>query len=77
MGVEPKGEGDDPKPDNVLVPNVDVGVLKRDDAVADVEGPKADEVKAGADVVPNPVKVEVFGANGLEGIEEEKGLVVD
>ena len=77
MGAEPKGEGDDPKPDNVLVPNVDAGVLKRDDAVADVEGPKADEVKAGADVVPNPVKVEVFGANGLEGIEEEKGLVDD
>lgn len=51
---------------------------KIEGAAADVEEPKADELKAGAEV-PNPEeKVEVFGANGLElGVVLEKGLADD
>ena len=53
---------------------------KIEGAAADVEEPKADELKAGAAEVPNPEeKVEVFGANGLEleGVVAEKGLADD
>jgi len=62
--LAPNGDGDEPKI---------VGVA------ADVEEPKADELKALAAKVPNPEeKGELFGANGLElGVVEEKGLAND
>ena len=56
--------------------SVDAGVWSVH--AADVEEPKADELKAGAEV-PNPEEnVEVFGANGLElGVVLGKGLADD
>lgn len=65
--LAPNGDGDEPK-------------IEGAGAGADVEDPKADELKEGADEVPNAEgKVEVFGANGLEleGVVVEKGLADD
>lgn len=82
--LEPNGE-DVPRAgeelnrgDGELAPNVDVDDPKIEGGAADVEVPNADELKAGVDDVPKPVlNAELFAANGLDGVEVEKGLAAD
>lgn len=63
--------GDGPTP-NVDVVDNDVDPKRLDE----VEGPKGEELNEGVDEDPKfkPPMVGVFGANGLEGVEVEKGL---
>jgi len=73
-GDEPKIDGDEPTP-NVDDVGKDVDPKRPDE----VDAPKGEELKAGVLEDPKfkPPMLGVFGANGLEGTEVEKGLAAD
>ncbi len=72
-GDEPKIDGDEPTP-NVDDVGKDVDPKRPDE----VDAPKGEELNAVLeDPKFKPPMLGVFGANGLEGTEVEKGLAAD
>lgn len=71
---EPKSDGDEPTPNVDDVCN-DVDPKRPDE----VDALKGEELNVGVVELPKfkPPMLGVFGANGLEGIEAEKGLADD
>lgn len=79
---EPKSDGEElcPNAGAADTPNMEVVADEVDPKGLEVdEAPKGEEPKTGVDEDPKPVlpKAGVFGANGLEDVDDEKGFADD